>query len=138
MNFEQQITPDLGLFGRAGIANPNVEDYEVIDADRTAVLGLSQAGTPWTRPDDTVGLAGVVNEISSAHQAFFNAGGLGIVVGDGILPHPGLEQVLETYYKYAVSSLLSVTLDYQFVVNPGYNRDRGPVSIGAIRLHAEF
>ena len=138
MNFEQQITPDLGIFGRAGIANPNVEDYEVTDADRTAVLGLSQSGNPWGRPNDTFGLAGVVNSISSAHQAFFNAGGLGIVVGDGILPHPGLEQVLETYYKYAVSSLLWVTLDYQFVQNPGYNRDRGPVSVTAIRLHAEF
>ena len=138
MNFEQQITPDLGIFGRAGIANPNVEDYEVTDADRTAVLGLSQSGNPWGRANDTFGLAGVVNSISSAHQAFFNAGGLGIVVGDGILPHPGLEQVLETYYKYAVSSLLWVTLDYQFVQNPGYNRDRGPVSVAAIRLHAEF
>jgi high affinity Mn2+ porin len=71
-------------------------------------------------------------------QAFFNAVGLGIGGGDDILPHPSLEQVLETYYKYAVSSLLWVTLDYQFVVNPGYNRDRGPVSIGAIRLHTEF
>ena len=138
MNFEQQITPDLGIFGRAGIANPNVEDYEVTDADRTTVLGLSQSGNPWGRANDTFGLAGVVNSISSAHQAFFNAGGLGIVVGDGILPHPGLEQVLETYYKYAVSSLLWVTLDYQFVQNPGYNRDRGPVSVAAIRLHAEF
>src|SRR5262249_46148117 len=27
MNFEQQITPDFGIFGRAGLANPNVEDY---------------------------------------------------------------------------------------------------------------
>jgi high affinity Mn2+ porin len=138
MNFEQQITPDLGIFGRAGIANPNVEDYEVTDVDRTAVLGLSQSGNPWGRRDDTFGLAGVVDNISSAHQAFFNAGGLGIIVGDGILPHPGLEQILETYYKYTVSSLLWVTLDYQFVKNPGYNRDRGPASVGAIRLHAEF
>jgi len=31
-----------------------------------------------------------------------------------------------------------MTLDYQFVVDPGYNRDRGPVSVFASRLHAEF
>jgi high affinity Mn2+ porin len=138
MNFEQQINPDLGVFGRAGIADPNVEDYEVTDVDRTLVLGLSQGGKPWGRSNDTFGLAGVVNNISSAHQAFFNAGGLGIVVGDGMLPHPGLEKIVESYYKYNVSSLLDVTLDYQFVTNPGYNRDRGPVSVGAVRLHAEF
>ncbi len=138
MNFEQQITPDFGMFGRAGLANPNVEDYEITDVDQTAVLGLSQSGRPWGRADDTFGLAGVINNISSAHQAFFNAGGLGIVIGDGMLPQPGLEQILETYYKYAVSSLLWISLDYQFVKNPGYNRDRGPASVAAIRLHAEF
>jgi high affinity Mn2+ porin len=130
------LTANATDFGRAGIANPNVEDYEVTDVDRTAALGLSQSGNAWGRPDDTFGLAGVVNNISSAHQAFFNAGGLGIIVGDGILPQPGLEKAMETYYNYMVSSLLWVNLDYQFVKNPGYNRDRGPVSVGAIRLHA--
>jgi len=29
-------------------------------------------------------------------------------------------------------------IGYQFVVNPGYNADRGPVSIFAARAHAEF
>ena len=60
------------------------------------------------------------------------------MVGDGKLPHPGLERIVETYYKHTVSSLVSVTLDYQFIKNPGYNRDRGPVSFGAVRLHAKF
>jgi hypothetical protein len=30
-------------------------------------------------------------------------GGLGIVIGDGQLPHPGLEQIIETYNSYAIS-----------------------------------
>jgi high affinity Mn2+ porin len=102
------------------------------------VVGISQSGRSWGRPNDTLGLAAAVNNISSAHQAFFNAGGLGIVIGDGILPHPGLEQILETYYRYNLTSLWDVTLDYQFVNNPAYNRDRGPVSVIALRLHADF
>ena len=137
-NLEQQITPDLGIFARAGIANGNVQDYEITDIDRTATIGLSQSGKPWGRPDDTFGLAGNVNTITKAHQAYFNAGGLGIVIGDGALPHPGPEQILEAYYRYNLSSLWHVTLDYQFVNNPAYNRDRGPVSIVATRLHADF
>ena len=137
-NLEQQITPDLGIFARAGIANGNVQDYEITDIDRTATIGLSQSGKPWGRPDDTFGLAGNVNTITKAHQAYFNAGGLGIVIGDGALPHPGPEQILEAYYRYNLSSLWHVTLDYQFVNNPAYNRDRGPVSIIATRLHADF
>jgi high affinity Mn2+ porin len=137
-NLEQQITPDLGIFARAGLANGNVQDYEITDIDRTVTVGLSQSGKPWSRPDDTFGLAGNVNTITKAHQAYFNAGGLGIVIGDGQLPHPGAEQILEAYYRYNLSSLWHVTLDYQFVNNPGYNRDRGPVSIIATRLHADF
>jgi high affinity Mn2+ porin len=137
-NLEQQITPELGIFARAGIANGNVQDYEITDIDRTATIGLSQSGKPWGRPDDTFGLAGNVNTITKAHQAYFNAGGLGIVIGDGALPHPGPEQILEAYYRYHLSSLWHVTLDYQFVNNPAYNRDRGPVSIIATRLHADF
>jgi high affinity Mn2+ porin len=31
-----------------------------------------------------------------------------------------------------------LTLDYQYVINPAYNTDRGPVSIFAVRLHAQF
>jgi high affinity Mn2+ porin len=34
--------------------------------------------------------------------------------------------------------LLRMTLDYQFVTNPGYNRDRGPASIIGTRLRAQF
>jgi high affinity Mn2+ porin len=138
MNMEQELTPDLGAFARAGIADPNVQDYEITDIDRTIAAGISQTGRPWGRPDDTFGLAGAVNSISSAHQAYFNAGGLGIVIGDGMLPHPGLEQIIETYYRYAISSLWAVSLDYQFINNPAYNRDRGPVSVAGVRLHAQF
>jgi len=79
-----------------------------------------------------------VNGISSVHQAFLNAGGLGILVGDGMLPHPGLEQIIETYYSYAVSSATKLSLDYQFITNPGYNKDRGPANVFAVRFHAQF
>jgi high affinity Mn2+ porin len=80
----------------------------------------------------------VVNNISGVHQAFFNAGGLGILIGDGMLPHPGLEQIIETYYSYALTPSIKLSFDYQFVTNPGYNTDRGPASVFTVRLHAQF
>jgi high affinity Mn2+ porin len=137
LNLEQQITEELGIFARAGIANGNIEPYEFADIDSTIAAGLSLSGKQWGRPDDKFGLAGVVNGISGVHQAFLNAGGLGILVGDGMLPHPGLEQIIETYYALPVS-FFKLTLDYQFIANPAYNRDRGPVSVVGARLHVQF
>jgi hypothetical protein len=123
MNLEQEVTSDLGVFMRAGWANGNIEPYEYTDIDRTLAAGLSLNGKQWGRPDDTFGLAGIVNDISNVHQEFLNDGGLGILVGDGMLPHPGSEQIIETYYAFPVLAA-TFTLDYQFIVNPAYNRDR--------------
>jgi high affinity Mn2+ porin len=138
VNFEQELAPDLGMFARIGKSTGNVEVYEFTDIDRSVSVGLSLKGSHWTRADDTVGLAVFDNGISAARQQYLNAGGLGIVVGDGRLPHPGAEQILETYYSLGLLSQLHLTFDYQFVKNPGYNTDRGPVSIFAIRVHAQF
>ena len=137
LNLEQQITEQLGLFARAGFANGDVEPFDFADIDRTVAAGLSLAGKQWGRPDDTFAIAGVVNGITKIHEQFFNAGGLGILVGDGMLPHPGPEQIIETYYALPVS-FFKLTLDYQFIANPGYNSDRGPVSAVSARLHAQF
>ena len=125
------------MFVRAGVASSNVEPYEFTDIDRTVAAGLSLSGKLWGRPDDTVGLAGVVNGISSTHAAFFNAGGLGILVGDGQLPNPGTEKIVEMFYSFPLLSWRA-TFDYQYIVNPAYNRDRGSVSVVGTRLRAQF
>jgi high affinity Mn2+ porin len=137
MNLEQQVTAEVGVFARAGLANGNVEPYDFTDVDRTASAGVSINGKQWGRPDDTFGFAGVVNGITSIHQQFLNDGGLGILVGDGQLPHPGPEKIIETYYQLPVS-YFKLTLDYQFIANPGYNTDRGPASVIGARLHSQF
>jgi len=138
LNLEQQVTDTVGLFARAGWADGNVEPWDNTDIDRSIEAGISVKGTPWNRPDDTVGIAGVINGISSVHAAYFNAGGLGIVIGDGQLPNPGLEHIIEAYYSYAITSSTKVSFDYQFIANPAYNTDRGPVNAFAGRLHWQF
>jgi high affinity Mn2+ porin len=138
LNLEQQLTPDLGMFARAGWTQGGVEEVDFTDINQTLSIGLSLAGTRWGRPDDTVGLAGVANQISHNAKAYLAAGGLGGIIGDGQLPQAGPEQILETYYSYAAFSFAKVSGDYQFVNNPAYNRQRGPVSVFALRLHVEY
>jgi high affinity Mn2+ porin len=138
ISLEQQLADDLGLFARAGSAGGNVEAYEFTDIDRSVSAGLSLKGDHWHRAQDTVGFAGIFDKISAAREQFLNAGGLGILVGDGQLPHAGPEAVAETYYSLTIRPGAQITFDYQWVDHPGYNRDRGPVSIFALRLHAQF
>ncbi len=137
VNAEQELADDLGAFARAGFASGDIEPYEFSDIDSTAAAGFELKGRRWGRADDTVGLAGVVNGISGSHQAFLNAGGLGILVGDGRLPNPGAEGIVEAYYSLPLWSWRA-TFDYQLIVNPAYNRDRGPVSVIGARLRSQF
>ena len=83
-------------------------------------------------------MAGVVNGISSSARAYFAAGGLGVLIGDGRLPNYATENVVELYYNAHATEWLAATLDYQFVNHPAYNADRGPVSIIGVRVHAAF
>ncbi len=138
LNLEQQVSQNWGVFARAGWADGNIEPWDFTDIDRTVSAGASINGKQWSRPDDTIGVAGVVNGISGVHEAFLNDGGLGILVGDGQLPKPGLEQIVEMYYSYALSASSRLTFDYQFIANPGYATERGPVNVFAGRFHTAF
>jgi high affinity Mn2+ porin len=138
INLEQQVSQYVGVFARAGWADGNVEPWDFTDIDRAVSGGISLSGKLWGRQYDNVGVAATVNGISSIHQQFLNNGGLGILVGDGQLPNPGLERIIEAYYSYAFTPSTRVTLDYQFITNPAYNTDRGPVSVFGMRLHTQF
>jgi high affinity Mn2+ porin len=134
VNAEQELAKNVGAFARLGWSDGQNEAWVFADVDRTASLGLSFKCEAWGRPGDTLGLAGVINAISSTHRDFLAAGGTGILAGDGALSY-GPEQIVETYYDVRLAPHLNAALDYQFVANPAYNRARGPVSIFAIRLH---
>jgi high affinity Mn2+ porin len=138
VSLEQPLTDDVGVFARIGKVQGDVETYEFTDIDRSVVVGTSIKGTAWHRPNDVIGVAAIDNAISTSFEQYLNLGGLGVLVGDGKLPHPGNEQILETYYSLAALSWAHITLNYQYVKNPAYNADRGPVSIFAVRVHAQF
>ncbi|HLG87525.1 MAG TPA: carbohydrate porin [Alphaproteobacteria bacterium] len=138
LNLEQQLTDGLGLFARASINDGRKEAYEFTEINRSISAGLSLKGDRWARPDDTVGLAAVVNGLSNPALAYLRGGGLGILIGDGRLDHYGLEKIIETYYSARVVEGVAISIDYQYLSNPAYNADRGPVSVLGFRFHAEL
>jgi len=138
INLEQPITADLGAFLRASLNDGRTEAYDFTDINRSISTGLSLAGAAWHRPDDTVGAAFVVNTIDHGLKDYLADGFLGVLIGDGKLLNSGPEQILETYYSYAIRKGVAVTADYQLINHPAYNVDRGPVNVFGIRLHAQF
>lgn len=137
LNVEQELFKDVGFFSRLGWSDGHTEGWVFSDVDYSASAGLSIKGGAWKRPDDTVGLAGVLNGLSKSHQAYFEAGGIGILAGDGNLDY-GWEKIIETYYDFKVWKTVHAALDYQFITDPAFNQDRGPVSVFGARLHWEF
>lgn len=137
INVEQAVSPDVGLFARASANDGTKEAYEFTEINRSLSAGLQLKGTGWGRADDKAGVAAVVNGLAHPAQDYFRAGGMGILIGDGGLRY-GSENILEAYYAMRLSPAVAVSLDYQHINNPAYNRDRGPVSIFGVRAHAEF
>jgi len=137
INAEQAMSSDLGLFSRASWSPGRVEIVGWTDCSASWSLGGVLKGRGWGRADDRVGVGGTVGGLSAVARAYFAAGGLGILIGDGRLNYRA-EEVPEVYYAYALKKWAMLTFDYQFVANPGYNADRGPVSIFGMRVHAAF
>jgi high affinity Mn2+ porin len=137
LNLEQAIRDDIGVFGRYGWNDGKTETWAFTEIDRSASGGISIGGRRWRRPHDTVGAAVVRNYLSGDHRAFLAAGGYGFIIGDGRINYRP-EQIFEAYYAFRIVRSWTLTADYQQITNPAYNRDRGPVSVGTIRIHFEL
>jgi high affinity Mn2+ porin len=137
INLEQALTPELGLFARASANDGSKEAYEFTEINRSLSGGLQLKGAAWGRADDKAGVAAVVNALSHPARDYFGAGGVGILIGDGRLRY-GSEKILELYYSMRLLPAVALSIDYQHIDNPAYNRDRGPVSVYGVRLHGEF
>jgi len=125
------------MFFRASWDDGHTETWAYTEIDQTASMGLVANGSRWNRKNDNVGLATVVSGLSNPHRNYLKAGGLGFELGDDNLNY-GLENVTELYYSFALKDNLFISGAYQFIVNPGYNRDRGSVNVFSIRVHAAF
>jgi hypothetical protein len=137
VNFEQSLNSWAGLFGRWGWNEGQHESYAYTEVDETILFGFGANGTRWNRKFDRAGVAFVSNGISRDHQQYLALGGLGFLLGDGRLNY-GRENIVETYYTLHAWRGVYPSFGFQYVSNPGYNRDRGPLVVPTLRLHLEF
>jgi high affinity Mn2+ porin len=137
VNLEQDLTRNLAAFARWGWDDGRTESFAYTEIDSTIAEGLGAKGAMWHRKQDRAGIAFVSNGIKKDHQIYLADGGLGFLLGDGALNY-GRENILETYYSAHVWRGIYVGPGLQYIVNPGYNKDRGPVIVPTFRLHVEY
>jgi high affinity Mn2+ porin len=137
LNWEQEVAKNVGLFSRLGWNDGHEEAWTFTDINWTGSLGVSIKGEAWRRPNDAFGLAGIVSGTSRDNQKFLEAGGTDMLDGDGKLSYSP-EKILETYYDAQIWKTVHVAIDFQYVEDPAFNRDRGPVPIIGARLPWEF
>jgi high affinity Mn2+ porin len=137
-NFAQELSALVGVFGRASWNDGRNETWAFTEIDRSISLGLLFDGKRWKRDGEAIGLGTVINGLSSHHRQYLGAGGYGFILGDGQLNY-GMEWGTEIFYRaHLFSEAFYLTPNAQFVMNPGYNKDRGPAFIIGIRAHVEF
>jgi len=137
VNIEQALAEDVGVFFRTLRADGRTEVYAFTSTDSSFSAGTLIKGRRWGRERDTLGIGLAENTLSSAHVAYLAAGGIDAFIGDGRINYAP-EKAFETFYNLNLTRHLWFTLDFQHIVDPAYNADRGPVNIYGIRMHAEL
>ena len=135
---DQYLSKDFGVFAKVSYNDGHTETWFFTEIDRSLSFGGVLKGTSWKRPDDELGLAFVGNGLSAPHREYLADGGYGFLIGDGRLNYSP-EMIAELYYKInAFQKKFWLTPDYQFILHPAYNADRGPVNVFSLRAHIEF
>jgi len=135
---DQYLSKDFGVFAKASWNDGHTETWFFTEIDRSFTFGASLHGSAWKRTEDELGLAFIVNGLSDPHRQYLANGGYGFIIGDGKLNYSP-EMVSELYYRInAYQRKFFISPDYQFILHPAYNADRGPVNIFGVRAHVEF
>jgi carbohydrate-selective porin OprB len=137
LSMDQEIWNGVGVFSRLGWNDGKTQSFAFSVIDRLASGGISVDGRRWGRPGDIVAGALTVTGLSGVHVLYLARGGLDFMIGDGALKY-GTEYTFESYYQARLIKGVFAGLDLQHVTNPAYNRDRGPVWIGSLRVHVEW
>jgi carbohydrate-selective porin OprB len=134
---EQAINANLGAFLRAIWSDGRTETDAFTEVDQSIAGGISLKGTDWGRAKDTLGFSLISNGLSKDRRDYLQDGGISFFIGDGALRYRP-ETIFESYYNWNVAKHTWLTADYQYIANPAYNADRGPVEVFGLRLHFEY
>jgi Carbohydrate-selective porin, OprB family len=134
VNAEWAITPGIALFGRYGTAYTNLNRTPT-----SALAGLSFnqiTSSTWQAGLTLPNLLGSGNAFGFAYgqPIRVNSGQIG---GFGFTPS-GTEQNIEAFFRFQVSDRLSITPDFQYIIQPVNINNNAGISIGTVRAVFTF
>ncbi len=130
LSIDQMVTDTVGVWVRAGLQREEVAQF-----DKFVGAGVNVAGELIGRANDHLGVGYGASFIGGDYEAYQVANVPGF--------DPATEHYLELYYNYAVEHAgadegFHVTPDFQYIVNPGGDKNAPSVFIYGIRLQAYF
>ncbi len=140
LNWEMTIAKKNMIFARASWNDGKRETWMYTEIDESLCVGAFLACDKIKRPDDKFRVAISINGLSKDHGNYLKAGGYGFIIGDGLGHYPnGIspECILELQYNLHYL-MMTISPDYQFILNPAYNSARGPVHVLSLRAHFEI
>jgi hypothetical protein len=132
LNVLQELGEAVRVFGRFSWNDGATESFAYTEIDDSFELGFDVRRGRWRG-----GMAVATNGLSKDHRTYLALGGQGFLLGDGALDY-GRENIVEAFGTVRAWRGVFPALDVQVVQNPGYNRARGPVVVGSVRLHLEL
>lgn len=131
INIQQEITENFGFFMRVGADNKTLDFNEVTHG---FAGGFVASGKQWGRPLDEIGLGVAYSSMKGVRVPAWNNRNW---IGAGA-PYFSPEKNIEAYYKIGFNNNVELTLDYQFVQNPNFEKSRGPAHVFGVRLRTNF
>ncbi|MGZ6142891.1 MAG: carbohydrate porin [Myxococcales bacterium] len=128
----QDFGDGLQAFARASFNDGANETWAFTEIDRSFAVGVVKRYLLWEG-----GVAAVISGLSGQHRAYLAGGGSGFLIGDGALRY-GPEILGEIYCRVGLTPEISVGANYQPILNPAFNQDRGPVHVFTARAHVAF
>jgi hypothetical protein len=134
VNAEWAITPGIAIFGRYGTASTTLNR-----APNSPLNGLSFnsiSSSTWQAGLTLPNLLGSGNALGFAYGQPIRVNS-GSLAGFGFTPS-GTEQNIEVFFRFQVNDRLSITPDFQYIIQPTNITNNAGISIGTLRAVFNF
>lgn len=140
LNINHAFGNGLDLFCKFGKQDDTKDVRHYQDMDQTYLVGMAVQGHHWSRENDSLGIAYEVGQLTGNHRKAHEKGYASFFDrSEGIgAENYADETVLEVYYRFALNTAASISLDYQNIRNFNYDKSASSAHFMGTRFNYTF